>query len=197
MADLSQLGGLEPTSMLDANTYKTQSTGAFILPAAGRYTLRSPESFPATSFGKTQAGKLSIRIDPTIAGPTSEGLTVRFTNISAKVFQRGSGEASMIGDYLKAVGYQGNIPGDPQALADLVEQTAGAQYEAILEWEARHGGFGGFKLKGMSKFPQNADGTYQSWVNHPTETVLNDAGEKVPLRLRANLVVDRYIPRVN
>lgn len=196
MADISSLGGLAPVDTLDGDTYKTQSVG-FTMPKAGRYTLRSPESFPATAFGKTQAGNLSIQIDPTIVGPTSEGLTVRFTKISAKVFERGPGnKVSQVGDYLKAVGYQGNVPGDPQEIANLVEQTAGAQYEAVLEWEARHSA-SGFKVKGMRNFPSDGNGGYQSWVNHPTETTLDGEGKQVPLRLRANLVVDRYIPRTN
>lgn len=199
MADISQLGGLVPADSLKLDdTYKAQSSG-FTMPKAGRYTLRSPESFPATAFGKTNAGNLSITIEPTITGPSSEGLTVRYARISAKTFDRpkGSGNTvSQVGDYLKAVGYTGEVPGDPQEAANLVEQTAGAQYEAILEWEARHGA-SGFKVKGMKNFPSDGNGGFQSWVNHPTETVLDETGKRVPLKLRANLVIDRFIPRTN
>jgi len=199
MADLSNLGELLPTSTLDGNTYKTQTTGGFQLPKAGRDTLRSPESFPATSFGKTNAGNLSITLDPTIVGPSNENFKPRFIKVSAKLYERpkGSGnEVSQAGDYLKSVGYTGNIPGDPQELANLVEQTAGAQYEAILDWEATHRA-SGFKVKGMRNFPTDGNGGYQNWVAHPSETVMNDKGEKEPLRLRANIVIDRFIPRTN
>lgn len=198
LADISQLGELLPTSTLSGDTYKTQSTG-FQLPKAGRYTLRSPESFPATSFGKTQASNLSVTLDPTIVGPSNENFKPRYIKVSAKLYERpkGSGNlVSQVGDYLKSVGYTGNIPGDPQELANIVEQTAGAEYEAILDWEASHRA-SGFKVKGMRNFPLDASGQPQSWVKHPTETVMNDKGEKEPLKLRANIVVDRFIPRTN
>lgn len=196
MADISQLGGLNPVETLTDSMYKTAKVSTFSMPKAGRYTLRSPESFPATAFGKTQAGNLSVSIDPTIAGPTNEGTQIRYARVSAKVFDRDGGKASQAGDYLKACGYSGEIPGDPQEIANLVEQTAGAQFEAILDWEATHRA-SGFKVKGMRNFPSDGNGGYQSWVNHPTETTMDDAGNKVPLRLRANIVIARFLPKTN
>lgn len=196
MVNISELGTFEPVDTLSRDTYKTQSASTFQLPKAGRYTLRAPETFSATSFGKTQAGKLSITLDPTIVGPTNEGFKPRFIKASAKVYQRDGSNVSQVGDYLISVGYTGDIPGDAQEVANLVEQYAGQDYEAILEWEASHRA-SGFKVKGMRNFPVMENGQPQSWVNHPTETTLNDKGEKVPLRLRANIVIDKFLPRTN
>lgn len=190
MVNISELGNLQPveTIKLDSS-YKSASTG-FIMPQAGRYTVQSPESFQDSSFGATKAGNLSVTLDPTIVGPTNAGTKLRFVKVSAKPFPRDGGMVSQVADYLRAVGFTGEVPGDPQALADLVAQTGGAQYEAVIDWEARHAATN-FTVKGMRNFPSDGNGGHQSWVNHPTE---KDAEGK-PLRLRANLVVARYIPR--
>lgn len=192
MADISQLNGLLPVDSLDLDNYKTQSTGTFVMPKAGRYTVQSPESFPASAFSSTKAGFLSIDISPRITGPSNENFQMRYVKISAKPFERQGTKVSQVGDYLRAVGYTGKIPGDPQELANLVEQTAGAQYEVILDWEARHSATG-FTVKGMTSFPKLEDGSNQQWTPHPTE---KDA-EGNPLRVRANLVVRAFVPKVN
>lgn len=190
MINISELGNLQSVEAIKLDdTYKTQSSG-FVMPKSGRYSVKSPESFSDTSFSATRAGFLSIQIDPEITGPSSAGITVRYAKISAKPFMRNGSTVSQVADYLRAVGYTGSVPGDPQELADLVAQTAGAQYEAVLDWEARHTSTG-FKTKGMRNFPSDGNGGHQSWVEHPTE---RDA-EGNPLRLRANLVIDRFIPR--
>lgn len=122
-------------------------------------------------------------------GPTNEGYTIRFTDVSAKVFDRNGQPASMVGDYLKAVGESGAVPGDPQEIANLVERTAGRTFKIYGDWEARHTA-SGFKLKGMNKFPRDPKtGDIQPWIQHPSE---KDADGQ-PLRLRANFVVSRYI----
>lgn len=188
-ADISQIGNLQPVQPLDMDTYPEQKSG-FQLPKAGRYTVRAPESFPQTAFGATKAGALSAQIDPTIVGPTNEGFTVRFTKISAKTYERNGIPVSQFGDYLRATGVTGTIPGDAQGLAEAVERTAGAVYDVELDWEARHTPTG-FQVKGMRNFPSDGNGGHQSWVTHPTEK--DDQGN--PLRLRANVVVRRYIPQ--
>jgi hypothetical protein len=198
MADISGLSGLQPVESIKLNEYKTQSTG-FQMPEAGRYTLQAPESFPATAFTSSKSsGALLADISPTIVGPTSAGTQVRRQRVSAKVYDRDGGKASQVGDYLRAVGYTGDIPGDPQQIANLVEQTAGATFEAYIDWEATHFA-SGFKVKGMRNFPTNeVTGKRQSWVNHPTETVTNpETGKVEPLRLRANLVISKFIPKTN
>lgn len=186
MADLSQLGNLAPSQQLDLNVYK-DAKGGVGFPSAGEYVLRTRESFPAAAFGATQAGNLKVSLDPTIMGPTNEGFQLRFCEISAKVFDRNGSPASYIADYLRSVGYRGDVPAEPQPIADLLEGTAGATFSAYLDWEARRGDFG---VKGMKNFPIDAKtGEHQSWIEHPTE---KDA-EGNPLRLRANLRIKRFI----
>lgn len=177
---------------IDLDVYPEARQATFSLPAKGRYTVRAPESFPAEAFRATAAGALSAQIDPTIVGPSHEGFTIRFTRVSAKTFTRGKGDsakpASQLGDYLKACGQSGKIPGTPQDQADAVERTANSTYEVELDWYARNSNTG-FMVKGMENFPPDGNGGYQSWVTDPNET--DEKGQ--PKRLRANLEVTRFI----
>ena len=202
MADLNSLSGLKPVETLDTNTYAVQTARTpFRLPTAGEYNLRAADEIV---FDVAQSsGAITSQVDPTIADGEFEGVQVRFTKPSAKVFDRvdratkQTTKASMIADFLISVGYQGQIPGDPEELKALVSQYQGAQFRAYLDWEAQHRA-SGFKVKGMRNFPKNPDGTYQSWVNHPTEQVVDPAtGEKKPLRLRANLILRSYLAPSN
>lgn len=191
MADISSLGTLNSTTALDLDTYKPAAAG-FQLPRAGRYTARAPESFSDADFSKTKKDFLLATVNPTIVGPTNEGFQIRYCRISAKTYDRKGETVSQLGDYLKACGMTGEVPSMPQAQADAVERTAGATYEVDIDWEARHWQ-SGFEVKGMSNFPSDGNGGKQQWVTHPTE---KDA-EGNPLRLRANLVVKRFIPLTN
>lgn len=195
MADLSGLGGLQAVEELNLSdgVYTDQKESTFQLPTEGKYTLRAPESFPSTAFTRTKAGFLLIQIDPTIAGPDREGFQIRYQRISAKPFERSGQKVSQVGDYLRATGFKGVI-NDEQALADAVEATAGKTYEAKLVWQARNSR-NGYELTGMTKFPKNADGTYQSWIEDPVEKDENDK----PVKLRANLVIPfgGFIPASN
>lgn len=197
MADISSLSGLQPVESVSLSEYKTAKAG-FQLPKAGRYTLQSPESFTPASFTATRSGAMSTDVSSRIVGPTSEGFTLRFQNVSDKVFDRDGGKASYAGDYLRAVGFTGDLPGTHEEIANLIEQYAGAQYEAVLDWEARHRA-SGFQVKGMRNFPTDPKtGQPQSWINHPSEKVANpETGEMEPLRLRANINVTKYIPKAN
>jgi hypothetical protein len=194
MADISRLGQLNTSAPLDLEIYADVKTG-FQLPEAGRYTVRAPESFPDTAFGATKAGFLSAQIDPTIVGPTNEGFQIRFTKVSAKTYKRSGADVSQLGDYLRACGMRVQVTGDPQSLADAVERTANAVYQVDVDWRAYNKNTG-FTVEGMKNFPPRRDkdgnviGGYQSWVEDPTEK--GEDGK--PLRLRANLQVDRYIP---
>lgn len=201
MADISALGGLTSSEPLDMENYedvKVSSGGGFQLPPAGIYTLRAPESFPAEAFGASQAGALTAQIDPTIVGPTNEGTQVRFIRVSAKTFPRGNGLASRMGDYLRACGNRAKLDGTPQALANAVEQTAGAVYQAKLDWKAYRKLPDGskFELKGMDNFPRNAEtGTHQSWVEAKDSNgnVVKDAETGEPIRARANLDIVAFV----
>lgn len=189
MADISALGNLKPidTQDLSGDTYVDARESTFQLPKKGEYVLQAPESFPPAAFGATKEGNLSVQIDPTIVGPTNENFTVRFTKVSAKPFQRGGVTVSQAGDYLRACGFRGQLK-SAQDVADAIEATAGAQYRAVLDWRA-YNSKTGFSLEGMERFPKNADGTYQAWVNDPTG--LDENGN--PQRVRANVIIKRFI----
>jgi hypothetical protein len=190
-ADISALGTLNNSQPLDLDIYKPAQE--FRLPPAGRYIVRAPERFESTSFGKSNSGYLKAQVDPTIigtvdGGTTGQGMQVRYVNVSAKSWTNKQGESeSQLGRYLRAAGFKGAIPGDPQSQADAVEQTANRQYTVYLDWRARNNRTG-FTVEGMSNFPKLADGTHQSWIQDPEEK--DEKGN--PVRLRANLTVTRF-----
>ncbi len=187
IADISSLGAVKSINLDLGPQYKDTKESTFRLPAAGVYLLQAPESFPAAAFGRTANGDLKVQIDPKIIGPTNEGFQLRYISVSAKSYERDGGPVSQVGDYLRATGFRGEI-NDEQELANAVESTANLTFRAKVEWRASKGR--DFEVKGMKNFPKLADGSYQSWVEHPTEK--NEEGQ--PLRLRANLVIDRFYP---
>jgi len=189
MADISSLSGLNSAEPLDLDIY-TDAKEGFQLPKKGRYVVRAPESFDASAFGATKAGFLKATVDPTVVGPTAEGFKLRFTSVSAKPFQRGKTMVSQLGDYLRACGVRGQIPGDPQGMADAVERTAGATYQVDLDWRAYNKNTG-YAVNGMDNFPKDANGEPLSYVIDE-EDIDPDTNE--PRRLRANLQVVRYVP---
>ena len=189
MADISSLGNLQHDAPLDLNIYTDVKESSFQLPVKGRYTVRAPESFPASSFSATKAGFLAAQIDPTIVGPTNEGFGLRYIKVSAKSFPRNGSQVSMLGDYLRACGQRGNLD-SPQALADAVEATAGSLYQVDLDWRAQNMTTG-LEVKGMEKFPSDGNGGHQSWVPDPQDI---DAETGKPRRIRARLVISRFIP---
>jgi hypothetical protein len=191
MANLSHLGGLNEVEQLDLDNYADNKENTFRLPAEGRYTLRAPDTFPDAAFGRTKAGALSVSVDPTISGPSNEGFTIKFVKISAKSFMRDGKRVSQVGDYLRACGVTGVIRSE-QDIADLVEQTAGKIYEGKLVWRA-YNTKTQWSLQGMNRFPKLADGTHQSWIDDPTPGAVDPETGKA-FKVRANLVVDRFIP---
>lgn len=204
MADISHLGALLPIEPLDMENYADNKESNFQLPKKGRYTVRAPEQFSAASFdrAKKAPNALLISVDPTIVGPTNEGLNLRFTKVSAKTFKRGTSVASQAGDYLRACGIRGVKLDNEQAIADAVEQTANRILEVDLDWRAYNKNTQ-FSVEGMERFPSDGQGGFLPYYADPTdfeldattgEPVLDKDGNKVPKRLRANLVVTRYIP---
>ena len=187
MADIAHLGGLQPVEALDLDNYKDSQEPA-PLPKKGRYTVQAPDSFPASAFGRTQAGAFSAQVDPKILGPTNEGYVIRFTKVSGKPFKRGGVTVSQVGDYLRACGYRVKIS-DEQQMADAIEQTANRTYEVDLEWRAYNKNTK-FVLEGMDKFPSDGNGGHQPWVEDPVD---KDPETGKPVKVRANLVVNRFI----
>lgn len=128
-------------------------------------------------------------------GPVGEGKQLKFTSVSAKAFQRGGKTVSQLGDYLKACGLTGQLSGDPQAQADAAEQTAGAVFEADLNWRlyAKGENEDGSPLiiDGMENFPADGKGGFMPYVMSKGQV---DA-EGNPKRLWANLTIERFVPR--
>lgn len=154
--------------------------------------MRAPESFPSAAFGRTKAGALSISVDPTIISEPHVGFTIKFTKVSAKPFRRDNKVVSQVGDYLRACGFNG-VLGNEQQIADAVETTVGAVYQAKIDWRA-YNTKTGFQLQGMERFPKLTDGTgYQSWIEDPTPGAVDENGAKY--KVRANIVVDRFLPQ--
>lgn|SRR3990167_3253411 len=190
--NISEIGNLAPVEPLNLDDYADVKSNSRSMPESGRYTLRAPESFPATAFTAAKSsGALMAQIDPTIVGPTNDGYTVRFTKVSGKQYDRDGKRVSQIGDYLRSCGVSGNLS-DAQATVDAVCQTANLTYEAQLDWELTHRA-SGFKVKGMRNFPKGSDGRYIPFLEHPSEK--DEAGN--PLRLRANVVITRFYPKTD
>lgn len=150
--------------------------------------MRAPEAFPQAAFGATAAGFLSAQVDPVIVGPSNEGFIIKFTKVSAKQFKRSGLPASQMGDYLRACGLRARLT-DNAALADAVEQTTNTIYQVDVDWRAYNKNTK-FSVEGMERFPSDGNGGHLPWYPDPTEK--DDSGD--PIRLRANLVVARYVP---
>lgn len=194
MADISALGNLAPAEPIDMDMYNLSTGVSKPFPRKGRYTLRAPESFTAEAFGRTNAGNLSVQIDPSIVGGPSDGYKLRFIRVSAKTYKRGNDTVSQLSDYLKACGQSGRLTGDPQEAADLVEQTANLTYDAFIDWRlfARGHRADGtdWVIDGMENFPKDPKtGEHVPYVQ--SEVQKGDDGE--PLILRANLQVKRFV----
>jgi hypothetical protein len=162
-------------------------------PNKGRYTLRTTDSFTEESFVPNKANTaLTFAINPSIVGPTNEGYQLKFSSgrISGKVYQRKGRPASQLGDYLKAVGVTGTVPGDAQAQADLVEQTAGLTFDANLDWRA-YDPSTGETVEGMEKFPVGADGQHVPYIL--SSAAVDEEGN--PKKVWANVEISFFIPK--
>lgn len=198
MADISQLGNLQTTEPLDLAVYNgTRQAKPF--PPKGRYTARTPESFPAEAFGKSNTGFLTIDVSPTIVGGEYDGFKLNFTKVSTKTWTNKDGKAeSQFGRYLVACGITGDVPTSPQEQADLVERTANTLISIDVDWYARNR-VAGFQVKGMENFPTKEDGSHSRRVEVKTadgKAVLDPVtGE--PVVAFAYLEVVRFAPAAN
>ena len=198
MADLSALGELRPIEHLDLDIYKDATEGPTI-PKKGLYTVQARDSFPAEAFGRSQAGALSVTVDPKIVDGPAKGYTLRFTKVSAKIFKRDNIKVSQLGDYLRACGIRGTYR-DEQAQADAVDLTANRIFQVEVDWKAYNKNTK-YSVEGMERFPSDGNGGHLPWIVDPndfevddTGNVVTDAqGNKVGKRLRANAYVRRYV----
>jgi hypothetical protein len=184
---------IAPSEPLDLNDYPTiggKKERKF--PNKGRYTLRATDSFTEESFAPNKANTaLTFAINPVIVGPTNEGYQLKFNSgrISGKVYQRKGRPASQLGDYLKSVGVDGVVPGDPQAQADIVESTAGMTFEAGLDWRA-YDKSTGRSVEGMENFPSDGQGGHLPYLLSETEKDENGDAKKI----WANVEIVYFVP---
>lgn len=197
MADISQLDNLQTTEPVDASLYNSTRT-AKPFPKAGRYTARTPDSFPAESFGRSGAGFLTVDVSPTLVGGEFDGYKINFQRVSVKTWTNKAGKPeSQFGRYLNAAGYTGEVPTDPQAQADLAETTANTLITVDVDWVAKNRGLG-FELKGMANFPTREDGTHSRRVNVTKNgEIVKDPLSGEPVTAFAFLEVIRYSPATN
>lgn len=189
---------IQPGEAVDNSTAYPPKQGRRF-PNRGWYTLRTTDSFTQDSFVPNKAGTaLTIQIDPVIVGPTNEGYQLKFSSgrISAKTYQRvdrTTGEAktvSQLSDFLKACGYTGVVPGDPQQQADLAEQQAGKTFEALLDWRA-YDPSTAKEVSGMENFPSDGKGGFLPYIL--SEQATDDEGN--PKKVWANLEIVRFSTR--
>lgn len=190
-ADISLLGGLRPVEELDLSNYRDNQAPT-ALPPAGVYTLQAPDSFPPTSFDRSQSGAITVQIDPKIVGPSHEGYTIRFEKVSAKVFKRGGIPVSQLGDYLRAFGMKQKLATEEDQL-NAPELTANRTYQAEVDWKAYNKN-NKREVIGMDKFPSDGNGGHSPYFLDETDMVENESGVKEPRRLRANLKITRFVP---
>lgn len=190
MADLSALGTLKPVEPLDLENYvvNRQATKKFQLPPKGKYTVQAPTEFPAEAFTRSNSGALGIDISPTIVGGAFDGFKIKYQRVYSTTWvdKKSQKTVSGIGNYLAANGVRG-VLSDEQELANAVESTAGRTFEVILDWKAKRNGI---EKSGMETFPINEDGSYQSYIDHPTEK--DEEGRAK--RVWANLDIVFFVP---
>ena len=185
MADISALGELRPVEPLDLENYK-ENQALPPLPPAGVYTLQAPDTFPPLTRSQ-KSGAMLVQIDPKIVGPTNQGFPIRFTKVSAKTYKRGGTNVSQLGDYFKACGLMGRYE-DEAAQAEAVDQTANRTYQAEVDWKVWNKATQ-TEVVGMEKFPSDGNGGHEPYYYTGEK---DESGN--PIKLRANLVISRFIP---
>jgi hypothetical protein len=199
-ADISALGGLREIEPLDLENYQDQKD--FIpIPKKGRYTVQAPPSFPSTAYGRSQAGALTAQVDPTITAGPHEGYKIRFVKPSAKTYKRNGATVSQMGDYFRAFGIRRKFTTEVE-IADAVEETANRTYQVDLDWKVWNKNTQS-GIEGMENFPSDGNGGHLPYWDDPQdfvkdestgEFILDDNGNKVNVRLRANVYVTKFVP---
>jgi hypothetical protein len=194
MADISSLTNLQATDPIDWDGY-ADARESKPLPEAGRYTFQVA---PTVTFPPSNSGVLLAKIDPVIVAPAHTGYILKGTKVSAKVFERGGKKVSFIGDLLRATGLPLRPTGDPQAVADAVEQTAGLTFDGDLDWEAGRRSDPWY-TKGMQNFPKDpTTGRHVPYVTKKNAdgTPMVDPVSGEPEVERAYPRITRFIPKV-
>lgn len=191
MANISNLN-IAKQEDLNLDDYKLSGEGR-PFPPAGTYTLCTPSRLPEDAFAANAAGTaLTARIDPTLVDGPAAGRELKYIKVSAKTWtDKNQKKRSQLGDYLKACGITGVVPGDPEKQADLVEQTCGLQYQARIDWRlyGKRGDGSIVELEGMKNFPVKEDGTHVPFIELEGET--DNTGK--PRRIWANLFIKDFV----
>ena len=128
---------IDPTSLKvpDQEQWKAYDR-EFPPPApAGRYLFKAPDQF----MYEEHDGFLRIIVDPIEIQDAPEGKEnrVRFTRCSAKPRETGRmAGTSRLTDYIKACGLPPIDSTDPNEWVAAIESTAGALFEAYIDWDA-------------------------------------------------------------
>ena len=165
MTDINNLQLREPDP-IDWGNYDTGESKPIYLPPKGVYLLQVAEAPEAAG---TSEGYLLMKfplfkiIKP---GDPADGAEIRFTNLSVKKWVKREG--SPLGDFLKAIGIEGQRTNAEYIAA--AQATVGRTFEASVDWKAycspSKGGCG-LEIKKMENFPVGADGVRQPWVDCP------------------------------
>lgn len=163
---------------------------------AGTYNLTQGKP----EFSATKKGALQALMNHKINGGEYDGQEVRFDRINDQPFERGGVMVNGINDHLRAVYGPNERPSmrSHTERAQALEAAEGRPFKAVIDWEAgcnhkdtQHEVDWNdkekvFRLKRMTEFPQNGNGTYKHEVPCPTcgETVY--ARERIVRRIASN-----------
>jgi hypothetical protein len=102
---------------------------------AGRYLFKAPDTFTY----EDHDGFMRVMVDPVTIQEAPEGKadTIRFTRCSAKPRTMGRlAGSSRLTDYLKACGIPPILSSDANDWVVAIDATAGAFFEAYVDWDA-------------------------------------------------------------
>ncbi len=134
----------------------------FVMPQEGLYT----GVVKAIEVGRTRdKGMLQFLLNPiVIVGGPHDGFEVRYTRINVQKWPNRNSNGVL--DYLSAHGIT-EIPKSNDRYVELVGATLGLPFAFWGRWEGKCKTCE-FRIKGMAKFPRNADGVPLSRIACPT-----------------------------
>jgi hypothetical protein len=185
MTEINLLDLKEPDP-IDWDHYDTGERKPIVVPVKGFYQFQVAEM---PEVGATREGYLMIKL-PLLRliklGTPEDGAEIRFTNVSAKKWA--NREGSPLGDFLKAFGISGQRTNAEYVAA--AQATINRVCEAGLDWRGYCKQCGTEVAKGMDKFPLDANGVRQTWMDCPSGCQdQTDPNAPRPKRVWANPVV--------
>jgi hypothetical protein len=128
---------IDPTSLKapDPDQWEAYDRGFAPPPPAGRYLFKAPNDFTY----EDHDGYMRLVLDPIEIQDCPEGkdAKIRFTRCSAKPRTMGRlAGSSRLTDYIKACQLPPVESNDPNDWVAAIESTAGAMFEAFVDWDA-------------------------------------------------------------